>query len=891
MSALADWLAERLRDLSVPAGEEESFARLLLVSDIAWSLLRQRPQAAERLLALRDDPRPPRERLSALAALSPDWPRLRAVRREESLRLAWRDALRIAPLEQTLKETSTLAEAVIEVALAWSAAELARAPAPQLAVIALGKLGGGELNFSSDVDLVFVHRLDPQAEGAALARWLRGFCRRLAETDREGFLYRVDLRLRPFGEAGPLSSSLAALEPYFLREAREWERFAWIRARVVAGDRALGAAALALAEPFVFRRYLDYEAFAALRRMKAMLAAEVARRELNEDIKRGAGGIRELEFVVQALQLVRGGREPALREPRILGVLPLLAAAGALPSDAAERLTESYHFLRLLENRLQMLNETQTHRLPEDPFLRRRIAAGLGLADERALAKRLETARENVREVFAALFPEPPVVAADERAFEALLAGSGTGGLPPEAAEIFRQFGRSPAVRGLSARGALRLRRVGARLLGGLRERPQPPPVLSRLVDVLAVLVRRTAYLALLDERPAAIERLLSVVAASPLLARLLVQAPVLLDRLLAAQIEPGDEALARGGRAPVASDPEVALRQLGEAKNEAMFDIGLAFLDGRLPATVSARRLARLAEATLAKLAELALAGLTERHGRIAEGLPFAVVGYGSLGALELSFASDLDLVFLYDAGALAPLSDGERPLERGHYLLRLVQRFLALLAAPTAAGALYEVDVRLRPEGAKGLPLISVEGFAAYQRQRARLWEHQALLRARPLFGEPSALAAFARIRAEVLALPREARAVWRELAEMRERLRQEHDRSGGGSFDLKQGRGGLVDLAFALEAVLLADPRARAAVGEARALGEWIRLLAEAGRLEEGDRLAAAHELLLGAALRCHLAGRARTLDRPTPEIAQASAAVQALQRRMRAALADG
>lgn len=891
MSALAGWLEERLRDLSVPAGEEESFARLLLVSDIAWSLLRQGPEAAERLLALRDDPRPPGERLRPLTALAPDWPRLRALRREESLRLAWRDVLGIDPLEQTLQETSALAEAVIEVALAWSAAELRRAPTAELAVIALGKLGGGELNYSSDVDLVFVHRQDPQGEGATLARWLRGFCRHLAETDGSGFLYRVDLRLRPFGEAGPLSSSLAALEQYFLREAREWERFAWIRARVVAGDRSLGAAALALAEPFVFRRYLDYDAFAALRRMKAMLAAEVARRELDEDIKRGAGGIRELEFVVQALQLLRGGREPALREPRILRALPSLAAAGALPGDAAERLASSYRFLRLLENRLQMLNEAQTHQLPEDPFIRCRIAAGLGLADERTLVQRLATARENVREVFAALFPQPPVVAADERAFEALLAGSDTGGLAPEAAEIFRQFGCSPAVRALSARGAARLRRVGARLLSDLRERPQTPAVVSRLVDVLAVLVRRTAYLAFLDERPAAIGRLLSVLAASPLLARLLVRAPVLLDRLLAAPVEPGDEAQALGGRVRVASDPEAALRQLGEAKNEALFDIGLAFLDGRLPAATTARRLARLAEATLVEVAELALAGLAERHGRIAEGLPFAVVGYGSLGALELSFASDLDLVFLYDPDALAAFSDGERPLERGHYLLRLVQRFLALLAAPTAAGALYEVDVRLRPEGAKGLPLISVEGFAAYQRRRARLWEHQALLRARPLFGEARTLAAFARIRAEVLDLPREPAAVWRELAKMRERLRQEHDRGGDGSFDLKQGPGGLVDLAFTLEALLLADPRARAAVGEARALGEWIRLLAEAGGLDEGDLLAAAHERLLGAALRCHLAGRARILDRPTPEIAQAAAKVQALQRRVRAALASG
>ncbi|GIX32440.1 MAG: glutamate-ammonia-ligase adenylyltransferase [Lysobacterales bacterium] len=880
MSELADWLGRRLGELPLAAGEREAFARLLLVSDVAWSHLKRDPSAAERLLVLREDPRSPRERVRPWGERSPDWPALRRLRREESLRLAWRDALGRDELSVTFAQTSELAEAVLAVALAWSAAELGLAtPSPPgFAVLALGKLGGYELNFSSDVDLVFVAD-EAVAEAEGTARLARRLARRLAETDSEGFLYRVDLRLRPFGEAGPLLCSPSLLEAYFQREGRDWERFAWIRARAVAGDRPTAEAALALARPFVFRRYLDYEAFAALRQMKAMLAAEVARRELEEDIKRGPGGIRELEFIVQALQLVRGGREPALQEPSMLLVLPRLAAAGLLAPESAARLRESHAFLRRLENRIQMLGEQQAHRLPKDPLERERIAVGLGFAGVSALLAALADARSTVREAFAGLFPEPAGESgAEEARWRAFLEGADVPEVSPPLAAVLRSLGSSLTRRELSPRTAARMQRVGGRLLASARGHALGAAAAARLGDLISTLARRSAYLALLDERPATIARLIEVLERAPFLGRLLVAHPVLLDRLLCDPRAIAAE-LSAGAPLPTVShelaDPEAVMPPLVEARDARLFEIGLAFLDGALDPIAAAEALSRLAEAVLAHAAALALAGLAERHGRLCAGLPLAVVGYGSLGALELSFRSDLDLVFLYDPSVASAVSDGPQPLERGHYLLRLVQRSLAFLGHPSATGALYEVDMRLRPEGAKGLPLVSLEGMASYQRERARLWEHQALLRARPLFGDASACAAFRRIRAEVLAQPRDPASVRRALWEMRERLRAEHDRSDEVHFDLKQGRGGLIDLSFALAALLLSDHTLSARIGEATDCARWLEALAEA--LPNPRSLAAAHRFLLGEALSCHLREQPRRVPQARPGLAEARAAV--------------
>jgi glutamate-ammonia-ligase adenylyltransferase len=875
VSALADWLAARLRELPTGAGEREAWARLLLVSDLAHAHLGLDPAAGERLIALREDPRAPDQRVLTWRERAPDWVALRRLRREESLRIAWRDALELDPLERILAHTSALAEAVLAVALDWTAAELGHpGPPGGLAVLALGKLGGGELNFSSDVDLVFVAAERPD-EGEQALRFARRLTRRLSESDAAGFLYRVDLRLRPFGEAGPMVCTPAMLEAYFQREGRDWERFAWIRARGVAGDPATAEAALALARPFVFRRYLDYEAFAALRQMKAMLAAEVTRRELEEDIKRGPGGIRELEFIAQALQLVRGGREPALREPRILALLPRLAEAGLLASASADRLARSYAFLRRLENRIQMLSEQQAHRLPREPLARERIALGLGFGGQDALLRELAAARASVREVFAELFPEPADASqADAAEWRALLAGEGEGELAAPLAAVFGEKGDGRPRRGLSERAAVRLRRVGARLLALLRGRRLTPAALARLADFLTTLTRRSAYLALLDERPAALERLLQVLECAPFLGRLLLVHPVLLDRLLADPRALAEE-LRSAEPLPEAGldrlDPESALRHLAEGRDARMFEIGLAFLDGAGDAVGTSVALSRLAEAVLARAGELALAGLIERHGRLCEGLPFAVVGYGSLGAGELSFRSDLDLVFLYDPAVLAATSDGPRPLERGHYLLRLVQRTLAFLAHPAATGPLYEIDMRLRPEGAKGLPLVSVEGFAAYQRERARLWEHQALLRARPLFGEPRAAAAFRAVREEVLKRPRDPRSVREELIAMRERLRAEQDRSDSERFDLKQGRGGLVDLGFALAALRLSDPAAQAWVGDPSGPSQCLAF-SSAG-MPDPEAVAAANAFLLGLALSCHLRETPRLVPVATAGLAEA------------------
>ncbi|MDW8478670.1 MAG: glutamine-synthetase adenylyltransferase [Xanthomonadales bacterium] len=865
----------------LPEEERPALAALLAVSDLALPHLRSHPGALARLIALRDDERSPAARIEPLAALPPDWPGLRRIRREESLRLAWRDALGRDPLERTLAETSELAEAVIRVGLAWLEAE-AGGGAPPLAVLALGKLGGRELNFSSDVDLVLVG----EADEPGLQRRARRLARALAEADHEGFLYRVDLRLRPFGEAGPPVIGLAALEQYFLREAREWERFAWIRARAVAGDPALGEAALGLARSFVFRRYLDYEALAALRRTKAALAAEVGRRGLEEDLKRGPGGIRELEFVVQALQLVRGGREPELRAPAILAALPALAARRVLPPERAQALERAYRLLRRVENRVQMLSEAQTHRLPADAATRLRVARGLGFADAAALEAAIAAARAAVRESFLALFPGPsaPRPESEEARRWARLAAEpppprsvprpppipGSRPSPPCCAGLPRAASRPGRASGST--GSARACSPRSSAAGPRRARRRRWPSCSRCCSAAAPISRCSTSI----RRPASVwwrwsPRPRSSAASSSR------------SRCCSTACSRRRHRPRSGSRPwPGASPPppamaEACLRLLAELKGESQLELGLALLEGRTGAIDCAAGLSRLAERLLERLFALAAAELAARHGRLrAEGLPLAVVGYGSLGALELGFRSDLDLVFLCDPEALAASSDGPRPLPAAGYLVRLIQRGLAYLASPGGSGPLYEVDVRLRPEGAKGLPLVTLAGFARYQRERARLWEHQALLRARPLFGAPEALASFAALRAEALGQARDPARVRAELAALRERLRAERDRSDGERFDLKQGRGGLVDLAFLLEAKLLLDPEAALAAGTGTAA--WIAALGARGALEEPEALRAAHARLLDLALRCHLRLAPRIVPRATPGLEEARAAIQ-------------
>ena len=686
------------------------------------------------------------------------------------------------------------------------------------------------------------------------------------------------------------------MEQYFQREGRDWERYAWIKARPVAGDTAAGARLLDALRPFVYRRYLDYGALDGLREMKAMIAAEVQRRELADDLKLGPGGIREIEFFVQALQLIRAGREPSLRGAALLPALSALAAAGHVAPATAERLAAAYRFLRRVENRVQMLADQQVHALPDDPLARARVARGLGHPDAAALDAELDAHRAVVAAEFGGLLearrrrPAPASAllqywrALPDGGDAAVLADAGFADAEAQDAAL-RDFARSPAVRALSGRGRQRLDAVLPELLAAAARSDAPDASLPRGLALLQAIARRTSYLALLEEQPAALARLVDVTARSALLSERLAAHPLLLDELLdsrAAGAVPDEAAIvamvADAAAASPGGDTEATLVALTELRQAIGFRIALALLGQRLPPVDAAARLATLAEAITGVALGLARSDVAAAHG-VVPGAGLAVIGYGSLGGRELGFGSDLDLVFLHDAAADA-VSDGARPLDAGRGFARVAQKLVGLMGLVSAAGKLYEVDVRLRPDGAKGMLVSSLDSFDDYQRDRAWTWERQALVRARPVAGDAGVAAKFEAVRARTLARGGDAAVIREDVIAMRRRMRGELDRSRPSRFDLKQGEGGLVDLEFLLQAQVLQHAATTPALLAPRDTPALLRAIAAAGTLPAGtvDTLAAAHARLLSLGLDCTLDNRPRLV----PHDAELDAARDAIRR---------
>jgi len=839
-----------------------------------------------------------------------DWQaQLRRWRAAMSTRLVWRDLAGLDDVPQTLAGATTLAEDCLRLALDALQQEFAQrhgvirdddGQPMQLVVFGLGKLGGGELNFSSDIDLVYAYAQGGESDGPRplaaeeyFARLGQRLAKLLDDTTVDGFSHRVDLRLRPFGSAGRVALSFAAMDQYFQREGRDWERYAWLKARAVAGDIAAGEAWLQTLRPFVYRRYLDFTALDGLREMKAAITAEVARRELHEDIKRGAGGIREIEFLCQALQLIRAGREPVLRERRLLVALQALVNAGQIAPDDGAALREAYLFLRRLENRLQMLRDAQTHVLPSDPLDRQRIALGLGYTDWDALRAALAVQQQRVSTEFAALLaPRKGQAAPDALAsyWRSLPEGSNAellaeaGFLDANGADqSLRDFAQSTGVKSLSDAARARLDRVLPALLHAATRSPQPDAALKRVLGLLQAVLRRTSYLALLDEQPSALARLVDVLARSALLAERLAAYPLLLDELLDVRVSGPmpefDGMLAECQQVLPVEDPESQLRWLNETRLALSFRMAMATLDGRQGAVDSTRQLAELAQAVVITVLKLAEADMHAAHG-VVPGGRFAIIGYGSLGGLELGFGSDLDLVFLHDHPAGVETSDGARPLEPGRWYARLAQKVMALLGAVTAAGRLYDIDVRLRPDGGKGTLVSSLASYTEYQRERAWTWEHQALVRARGVAGDASLLADFEQVRAQTLGRERDHGTLYADVLKMRGRMRTELDRSDAARLDLKQGAGGVVDLEFLLQTGVLARSAQVPALLEPRDTPSLIDALAVAGFLPEATARAlhGAHATLLDVGLACTLDRRPR-LAPTTPAIEEACAVISA------------
>ncbi len=905
-------LGARCREAGVPlhddAGVAERIRRTLLASDFAYEVWCRHPQllspqGLERLRAGSDASarmatvRLPDDELECMAAL-------RHFRHAEALRLVFRDVNGLDSLPETLSATSVLYECLLEAALGWAEQSLAaryghsrnRDGARQrMVVIGFGKLGGNELNFSSDIDLVLAYPDGGQTDGARpldnseyFLRLGRELVRLLSEPTMDGICARVDLRLRPFGSAGRLALSFAAMEQYYQNEGRDWERYAWIKARPVAGDLQAGKQLQELLRPFVYRKYLDYTAFAGLREMKALIDAEVVRKDLADNLKLGPGGIREIEFIVQLTQLIRGGREPSLRVRNLLDALVACQARGRISDARVRMLREAYVLLRRVENRVQMLGDAQTHDIPADALSRERVALSLDLPDWASLEAALVHQRALVSEEFAAvLMPEggraARVPAADQVLWQAACAPTltevmleGAGFTPAdELLEALLKLAQASAVRTMSTRSRERLDHVMPQLIAAARDSSAPVPCLLRLCQLVQAVARRSSYLVLLEEQPPARTRLARLFADSAFLAMRVIAQPLLLDDVLDPRIDqlPLKRADITAEIARVLGtlderEAEAELERLNELKSSLAFRLGLAFNDGRAEAVATARRLAALAESVVLAVTALAERELVARHGRLAgDGSGFAVLGYGSLGGTELGFASDLDLVFVYDSRRANLLSDGERPLEGSRWYQRLAQRVMNWLTVLTRAGRLYDVDTRLRPDGSKGLLVSSMDAFVAYQHGRAWTWEHQALLRARPVAGDPALAGALAALRHDILVAPHDRAAVLAEVSSMRERWRAERDRSDASQMDLKQGRGGLLDIEFALQGLVLAHASHQPALLAVTANAALIEACRDAGLLSDAQAavFADAHALLLRRALACTLDLRSRVVER--------------------------
>ena len=765
---------------------------------------------------------------------------LRRFRNREMLRIAWRDIVGAADLNETIADLSRLADAVLRHCTGYLQCRLeARFGRPiggdgetqGLMVLAMGKLGGAELNFSSDIDLVFVFPHGGETDGQRVlsnqeffTHLGKGLIKILSEVTADGFVFRVDMRLRPFGDSGPLVVSHGALEEYYQVHARDWERYAMVKGRLVVGDAAAGERLLATLQPFVYRRYVDFGAVQSIRKMKGMIDAEIARKGLVDDIKLGPGGIREIEFIGQTFQLIHGGREPRLRLRSIMPTLATLARLGLLPQAAAGELADAYQFLRTTEHRLQQVQDRQTQTLPQDTVERQRLAFGMGYADWEGFFATLSGHRQRVVAHFSQLFrvadpgadPDSAadimwLVEADRDGCEAYLVQLGYDD-PQGAALVIQRLLASHAVRRLNRDARARLDRLLPMLLNAAADSDHASVTVGRLLKIVEAVVRRSAYLALLAENPQALAQLVRLCAASPWVGAQIAQQPVLLDELLDPRhlytppsIEqlPGllGEAL---GRLPP-GDLEGCMECLRSFKQVQVLRVAAADIAAALPVARVSDHLSGIAEAVLNEALALAWAYMIERHGRPRAG-NLAVVAYGKLGGLELGYSSDLDVVFVYQSAPQDRTTDGPRPLEEGVFFSRLVQRVIHVISTITSAGRCYEVDMRLRPGGASGLLVSRLGAFEDYQRRRARTWEHQALVRARAVAGDPETQQGFEDIRRAILAQPRDPVELRSRIAEMRERMYRELCTKKAETYDLKHGRGGITEIEFVVQYCVL-------------------------------------------------------------------------------------
>ena len=857
--------------------------------------------------------------------------RLRRTRRREMVRMAWRDLSGAGDLDETMEGVSALAESCIDGALAhhhkWLSARFGtprddNGDAVGMVVLGLGKLGGGELNYSSDIDLIFayqhagqtVHDGDHDGNddagdkkvGDKNARTLdnheyftrlgRKLIASLERVTADGFVFRVDMRLRPNGDSGPLALSFAAMEQYYQSHGRDWERYALIKARAVGGDRDAGARLQAQLTPFVYRKYLDFTAFDSIREMKQLIEREVKKKGMQDDVKLGPGGIREIEFLVQSHQLIRGGRNRNLRTQSLRRALRALADEGVVDAAARARLLQDYRFLRNTEHRVQMVADRQTQRLPDASFARLRLAWSMGFDSWAAYRNQLDRHRAHVERAFGDILGAPEADggsvggdtesdadldaaladvwrdAASQSVDETLAAAGFTDFA--RVAQLLKDFRAGRLYQMFSAVERDRIDRLIPPALRQAGGRAHPERALTAFISVLESIGRRSVYLSLLIENPLALAQLLSLCAASPWISRHIGTHPVVMDELLSPPVDVRaygaadirrelQRRLTQTGHAAgdasatvAGDDEESRMNALREFNHAQVLRVAAADVLGVLDAGEVCRVLSQLARVILQQVFDDALQWVAVKRGGDGDAESggnetgargrAGVIAYGKFAAGELGYHSDLDIVVCYDdagdgengdavAGeTVANAGHENTAAETGYYYARVGQRLIHLLTARTHAGPLYELDMRLRPSGHSGTLVTSLAGFAKYQLADAWTWEHQALVRARAVAGGEDFSRRFERVRREVLCRARAPQRLRADIAAMKQKMARANSQSDKQWCDLKLGRGGIVDIEFIVQYLVLRAAHEHPAVVRPRTTADTIDALRDAGAL---------------------------------------------------------
>ena len=762
---------------------------------------------------------------------------LRVLRARLMFRWIWQDANQLTDVVALTRELSDFADASIR-----AAKDFARVPVvakhgepisyngtvQDLIVVAMGKLGAQELNLSSDIDLIFAFDEQGETNGRKCIDvqqfcilWGQKLIYLLDHMTADGFVFRVDMRLRPWGDGSALAISHVALEKYLSQHGREWERYAWIKARIVTGGKE-GDELLDMTRPFVFRKYVDYTAFEAMREMKAMIEREVLRRNIEDDIKLGAGGIREVEFIVQVFQLIYGGSKLELQDRQCLVSLHHLGEVGLLEMQAVAELEDAYLFLRRVEHAIQALNDQQTQSLPSEPDLRQRMIETLGFADWGVFIEYLNQKRAKVIFQFEHLIKEKepdPLVESfsllEKRLNEVL---------DDNAKNLIHEFWYGHALKKLPAKAVQRLKTFWPHLIEAILQSDKPQVALLRLMPLVESVMRRTVYLVMLIESKGALQRLVKMSTVSPWICEELTHYPVLLDEFLSMDFElPKRQDLEDSLRQQLLrieiDQVEDQMRVLRLFKKSNVLAVAASDVLAESPLMKVSDALTDIAEVSVNATLHLAYQMTAKKHGYPldAEGqrcsldhMAFVVAGYGKVGGIELGYGSDLDLVFIHYMSEQGD-TDGTKQISGFEFAMRVAQKFMSLMTTQTLDGRVYEIDTRLRPSGEAGLLVTSLKAFEQYQLKSAWLWEHQALVRARSIAGEKSLREIFEALRCRILTQPRDETKVREEVLKMRQKMKDHlgssKEQQKDGIFHLKQDSGGIVDIEFMAQYAVLA------------------------------------------------------------------------------------